>query len=130
MSKREMTGRDRLLAAFRYQKTDRIPWTPLICGYYTLGLPEPLKGDDVATQRAIGCDILERYAITYRPHIPLGVPKTSLWQIESDKFRFENVEIETIWKDGSLKRNFRTPLGTVQDTFVIDNTSPWMMFPV
>jgi len=130
MNESGMTGKSRLLAAFNHEKTDRIAWSPLICGYYTLDLPEPLKGDDLATQRAIGCDILERYAITYRPHIPLGVPKTSLWQIKSDEFKFGNVKARTIWKDGSLKRHFETPLGTITDAFVIDDTSPWMMFPV
>jgi uroporphyrinogen-III decarboxylase len=125
-----MSGRERLLAAFRHERTDRIPWSPLICGYYTLGLPEPLEGDDIATQRAIGCDILERYAITCRPHIPLGVPKTSLWQIKNETTNFENIEIKTAWKNDHFIRSFRTPIGTLQDVFRIDNTSPWMMFPV
>jgi uroporphyrinogen-III decarboxylase len=124
-----MTGKERLMASFRHDGTDRIAWSPLICGYYTLGLPEPLKGDDIATQRAIGCDILERYAVTYRPHLPLGVPKTSLWQIKSETYSFDHVDVTTIWKDDQLTRSFKTPIGSIRDVFVIDNTSPWMMFP-
>lgn len=123
-----MTKRERLLAALRKQEVDRIPWSPLICGYYTLGLSESLKGDDIATQREIGCDILERYALTYRPVADIRTPIVNLRKIDLGTVKIDRVEITNTWIEEVLVRTFDTPVGTLRDRYVTTVSSPWLMF--
>jgi len=124
----QMTGRERLLAALQKREVDRIPWSPLICGYYTLGLPEPLKGDDIATQREIGCDILERYAVTYRPVADIRIPIVGFRKVDLRTVKIGRVEITNAWKDQVLVRTFVTPVGTLRDRYVTTEASPWLMY--
>jgi uroporphyrinogen-III decarboxylase len=57
-----MNSRERLLAALRGKEVDRIPWAPLIDGYYTSSLPQQgYNMNIVETLRYIGADILERH---------------------------------------------------------------------
>ncbi|HIS70178.1 MAG TPA: hypothetical protein IAA58_12540 [Candidatus Gallacutalibacter stercoravium] len=63
----QMTGRQRLTAALHRQPTDRLPWAPLIDGYFISSLPEQgIHLDILAAMRRIGCDIMERHVCNPR----------------------------------------------------------------
>jgi uroporphyrinogen-III decarboxylase len=58
----EMTSRERLWAALHSQETDRMPWAPLMDGYFTSSLPKQGHPDDLLyAAEYIGCDLLERH---------------------------------------------------------------------
>jgi uroporphyrinogen-III decarboxylase len=129
-----MSSRERLMAALRHEEIDRVPWSPLICGYYSLGLPEPLHGNDLAVQRAIGADIMERVStIVYGQSLPSGIPPAL---VVADERTTENVSsandvvVKEIRKGNQLLRVYETPVGTVRETFETRDSSPWMAFPV
>jgi uroporphyrinogen-III decarboxylase len=129
-----MSSRERLMAALRHEETDRIPWSPLICGYYSLGLPEPLRGNDLEVQRAIGADIMERVStFVYGQSLPSGIPPAL---VVADERTTENVTsandvvIREIRKGNRLLRVYETPVGTIREAFETRDSSPWMAFPV
>jgi uroporphyrinogen-III decarboxylase len=134
MSIEIMSSRERLMAALLHQETDRVPWSPLICGYYSLGLQEPLHGNDLAVQRAIGADVMERISTTvYSQSLPSGIPPA--FEISPGK-PFEivtssnNVAIREIREGNLLLRMYETPVGDVRETYETRESSPWMAFPV
>lgn len=62
MKKTEMTSRERILSALRFQETDRLPWAPLIDNYFIQSLPlQNLNMEIIEAMRYIGCDIIERH---------------------------------------------------------------------
>ena len=122
-----MSGRERLMAAFRHQETDRIPWSPLICGYYSLGFPEPLRGNDLAIQRAIGCDICERTTtIVYSQAYGADTQAVMRKEVVAAK----KIDVRDTWSGDELLRVFETPIGTLQERYLRRETSPWILFPV
>jgi uroporphyrinogen-III decarboxylase len=129
-----MSPKERLMAALRHKETDRIPWSPLICGYYSLGLPEPLRGNDLAVQKAIGADIMERISTTvYSQSLPLAIPPA--FEI-SPEVPIETVTssndvlIRAVREGDLLLRVYETPVGEVRETYETRESSPWMAFPV
>ena len=59
-----MTSRERLMAVFKGQEPDRLPWSPCIDSYFTNSLPAYSDGkhpDAVDAFRMIGADIMERH---------------------------------------------------------------------
>lgn len=57
-----MTNRERLLAALHRKEVDRLPWAPLIDGYFLSSLHLRGYSDHyIETMRMIDCDILERH---------------------------------------------------------------------
>lgn len=90
-----MNSRERLLAALRKQEVDRIPWSPLIDGYFTSSLPQQgYKMNVVETVRFIGADLLER-------HVP--TVKTS----------YKNVEFKEQVKGEEKVGIYETPIGSI-----------------
>jgi len=122
------------MAALRHKDTDRVPWSPLICGYYSLGLPEPLRGNDLAVQRAIGADVMERISTTvYSQSLPSGIPaafEISLRKPIETVTSSNNVAIREIREGNLLLRMYETPAGVVRETYETRESSPWMAFPV
>lgn len=122
------------MAALRHKETDRVPWSPLICGYYSLGLPGPLYGNDLAVQRAIGADVMERISTTvYDQSLPSGIPPafevsngTPIETVTSSN----NVAIREVREGNLLLRIYETPVGVVRETYETRESSPWMAFPV
>lgn len=93
----EMTNRERLLCCFNREETDRVPWSPLIDGYYISSLPEQnIHLDIIEAMRYIGCDIMERH---------VAMPQTT----------FENVVIrrEESHDGSSFRTWYETPVGNV-----------------
>lgn len=133
MATETMSSRERLMAALRHEETDRIPWSPLISGYFSLGLPEPLRGNDIETQRAVGADIMERLlSLVYHPSLPAAIPAfqaTGMDPVET-VIHCDKVEMREIRKGDQLQRVYETPIGTLKETYEGRNSSPWMMFPV
>lgn len=61
-NKNAMTSRERLWAALHSQETDRMPFAPLMDGYFTSSMPAQGHPDDLLyAARWIGCDLLERH---------------------------------------------------------------------
>ena len=122
------------MAALRHEETDRVPWSPLICGYYSLGLPEPLRGNDLAVQRAIGADVMERISTTvYGQMLPSGIPPA--FEISHGKpiesvTKSNEVAIREVREGKLLLRIYETPVGVVRETYETRESSPWMAFPV
>ena len=68
-----MTKRERIIAALNRERTDRLPFVPLVDGYFVSSLPEQgLNMELIECLRMVGCDIIERHvpAVTlhYRNH--------------------------------------------------------------
>jgi uroporphyrinogen-III decarboxylase len=129
-----MSSRERLMAALRHKETDRIPWSPLICGYYSSGLPEPLRGNDLAVQRDIGADVMERISTTvYGQLLPSGIPPA--FEISPEEpieivTSSNNVAIREVCEGNRLLRMYETPVGVIRETYETRESSPWMAFPV
>ncbi len=52
----DMTSRERILAACRMQEVDRVPWSPLLDGYFLSGLPGEPRPSDIGIFRETGAD--------------------------------------------------------------------------
>ncbi len=62
MAKNQMTSRERLWAALHSKPVDRLPWAPLMDGYFTSSMPKQGYPDDLLyAAKLIGCDLLERH---------------------------------------------------------------------
>jgi len=131
MSTEVMSSRERMLAALRGQETDRIAWSPLIVGYYTMGLPEPLRGNNVSTQRAIGADILERDYDVWCQSLDWGIPVLDGRGLfpPTRVTRAGGVELTQQWHGDQLLRVYKTPAGSVRETYEKRESSPWLPFP-
>jgi uroporphyrinogen-III decarboxylase len=133
MSTETMTSRERLMAALRHEEVDRVPWSPLVCGYFSLGLPDPIYGNDLEAQRAFGADIMERISTgVWTQSLPLGIPivgGANMFPVDTVTSS-GNIEVKEIWKGDQLLRIFETPVGAVREIYEKRPTSPWMAFPV
>ena len=68
-----MNSKERLLSVLRGKKSDRIPWAPLIDGYFLSFLKEKnIEMNAVEALRYIGADILERHVPTYTDIMMMG----------------------------------------------------------
>ena len=121
------------MAALKFEDIDRVPWSPLISGYYSMSLQEPLLGDDIGIQRAIGADIIERLrSLVYIPMLPLLIPALEPLDREykESTTEFDRVIIREIRKGDQLLRIYQTPVGDVRESYERRESSPWMAFPV
>lgn len=58
----EMTSHERLTVALHWQEVDRLPFSPLMDGYFTGSLSKQgFKDDLTETAKYIGRDLMERY---------------------------------------------------------------------
>ena len=94
-----LTKRERLLNALHRREVDRMPWSPLIDGYFINSLPlQNIHMDIIEAMRFIGNDIMERH---------VAMPKTIL----------NNVTIRNeVSSDGKMMRTwYDTPVGSVHE---------------
>ncbi|NIM92405.1 MAG: hypothetical protein GTO18_01650 [Anaerolineales bacterium] len=133
MSTETMSSKERIMAALHHQETDRIPWSPLISGYFSLGLPESLHGNDLEVMRSIGADIIERLqSLVYIPTLPQYIPAlgpTISGRVESTNAKGD-LNIREIRDGDQLIRIYETPIGSLQEIYERRDSSPWMAFPV
>ena len=104
-----MTSRERILKTFEHEKTDRMPWTPLIDGYYLSGLPE--KKDVITALREINADIIARHINVHKP-VAAG-----------------NLEITHEEIDGNITERIITPHGELTAKWIRTEISPFIPFP-
>lgn len=101
MKKMEMTNRERLMAAFKHEKTDRVPWSPLVDEYFSGSLPDmgypPMSNIDFG--KLIGYDIMERHVNPYK------------WSINS------NVTYHQQIRGSEAFTVYETPVGTISSVF-------------
>ena len=98
---REMTGKERILAALRRQPVDRVPWVPLLVPYTIAGFPKDAPHRVVDAQRAVGCDIWTQAL----------VDRVGLWLPKSGS------KIKTIryFVDGDIVTGYETPEGAITE---------------
>jgi len=111
MSTERMSSRERIRAALRGDDVDRIPWSPLIDGYF-LGKVNPIEGF-----RRIGADAMLRHVINFIGSAPfiIGVAppgKSIPWTARKTQVGNENEVV------------FETPVGTLTERFRFNPESP------
>lgn len=102
---KDMTGRERLLAALHGQETDRMPFAPLIDDYFISSLGQQGYPQDIlGAMRLIGNDIMERH---------VGMVKSE----------WANVDRRREEKNGMFRDVYETPVGRVyQEERPVGNT--------
>lgn len=131
-----MTGRERLLAVFRGKAPDRIPWAPLVDGYFLASLDGEINA--VEALRMIGADILERHVPTYRSIGNKNLTKTQLATAKREKSNGAIITVETIGdcqvethsEGGKICQEISTPIGVLTGRWVFTATSPYIPFAV
>lgn len=95
-----MNSKERLMAVLTGKTPDRIPWAPLIDGYYTQSLPEQgLNMNEIEIIKHIGGDILLRH-------------------VNIVKSKLRNVEYKTIRKGNEEIRLYETKVGNVESKYI------------
>lgn len=112
MSTEGMSRRERLMAAIRGEDVDRLPWSPLLEGYF-LGS----QLDQFAAFRRIRADAMIRNVINYVGSVPMATslppPGKSLPYTLSTTMVGEEAEL-----------SYETPVGTVTERFLLNEQSP------
>ena len=112
MSTEGMSRRERLMAAIRGEDVDRLPWSPLLEGYF-LGS----QLDQLAAFRRIRADAMIRNVINYVGSVPMATslppPGKSLPYTLSTTMVGEEAEL-----------SYETPVGTVTERFLLNEQSP------
>jgi hypothetical protein len=103
--KQEMSPRERLLAAFRRQPCDRVPFAPLVEGYFQLSLPDGRTRHVADLQYEMSGHMLVRAAVL-RINTPLwlGAAATDL---------AAGVEQRASTIDGDIIHTVETPVGSL-----------------
>lgn len=103
--KPEMTPQERLLAAFRRQPCDRVPFVPLVEGYFTFSLPDGRQLDPTDVQYDMSGHILVR-AGTLRLNTPL-------WLGAVPRDLPSGIELRASSVDGDIYQTVETPVGSL-----------------
>jgi len=130
-----MTSKERLLAVLKGQEPDRIPWAPLIDGYFISSLRE--KNIRVRTLnvveilRYIGADILERHVTTYTDILNMGSSHNVYVEPKQAAIQGNvKITVNLDKKTGELSCVYETPVGILKEKYLFTNTSPFIPFPV
>lgn len=130
MSISEMSGRERLIAALHSQETDRLPFAPLIDGYFVSSLGEQGRRKSLVNAcRYIGCDIMERHVCGPTPVIKNLTLKTE--KSENKITTFYTTPVGTLTKEetlsGKTKYISKYPVETLEDIktyqYMCENTT-------
>jgi len=127
-----MKSKERLLAVLRGKKPDRIPWTPLIDGYFLSSLKEKnIEMNSIELLRHIRADILERHVTTYFDILQTG-SSYMIYVKPKDIIVQRNIKITTNFnkKSGEIFNIYETPLGIIKEKYVFTKASPFLPFPV
>ena len=114
---------------------DRVPWAPLIDGYYMSSRP---PGTDILDAfREIEADIFERHVWTYRLNMNMPREPGAVERFMTDgevTFEEEGVivtlKMETHPKGRLLTRTYEIPGRTLKETGLFTEQSPYLPFPV
>jgi len=98
---REMTGKERILAALRRQPVDRVPWVPLLVPYTIAGFPKEAPHRVAEAMRAVGCDIWTQAAAD---RFGAWVPKPG-----------SKMKMLEYFVDGDIVSGYETPEGTITE---------------
>jgi len=127
-----MNSKERLLAVLKGEKSDRIPWAPLIDGYFLSFLKEKnIEMNTVEALRYIGADILERHVTTYTDIMMMG-SSDMICVNPKDAIVQKNIKITLHFdkKNGEIFNTYETPIGIIKEKYVFTKASPWLPFPV
>lgn len=127
-----MNSKERLLAVLKGEKSDRIPWAPLIDGYFLSFLKEKnIEINTVEALRYIGADILERHVTTYTDIMMMG-SSDMICVNPKDAIVQKNIKITLHFdkKNGEIFNTYETPIGIIKEKYVFTKASPWLPFPV
>jgi len=130
-----MHSRERLLAALRGEKVDRLPWVPLLDGYYMTAQP---PGTDILdAYREVGADVMERAVWTYGWNLSLPRDPEGLQQLEAGEVvRFVDegvtvtVQLRSEPRGRMLKRTYEIPGKMLTERALYTEQSPYIPFPV
>ncbi len=111
-----MTSRERLLAAFRGEPLDRIPWSPCVDHYFLSSLPANQKLDEQEFHKEIGSDAMLRHVATYAPTAPATGGKPGNPRVEVRTEQLEN---------GTIRFTYETKLGSLIEELKWSPTSPF-----
>ena len=130
-----MHSRERLQYALRGEKVDRLPWVPLLDGYYMTA--QPPGTDILEAYREVNADVMERAVWTYGWNLSLPRDPEGLRQLEAgDAVRFvdEGIAATVQLKDESkgrmLRRTYEVPGRTLTESALYTEQSPYIPFPV
>ena len=127
-----MNSKERLLAVLKGEKPDRMPWAPLIDGYFLSSLKEKnIEMNSIELLRHIKADILERHVTTYIDILQTG-SSYMIYVKPKDVIIQKNIKITTNFnkKSGEIFNIYETPLGTIKEKYVFTKASPFLPFPV
>ena len=125
-----MNSKERLLAVLKGKKPDRIPWAPLIDGYFLSFLKEKnIEMNAVEALRYIGADILERHVTTYTDIMMMG-SSDMIYVNPKDAIVQKNIKITLHFdkKNGEIFNTYETPIGIIKEKYVFTKASPWFLF--
>lgn len=127
-----MNSKERLISVFRRKKPDRIPWAPLIDGYFLSSLKEKnIEMNSIELLRNIRADILERHVSTYIDILQTG-SSYMIYMNPKDIMVQKNIKVTTNFnkKSGEIFYIYETPLGIIREKYVFTKASPFLPFPV
>jgi len=127
-----MNSKERLLSVLRGKKPDRMPWAPLIDGYFLSSLKvKKIEMNSVELLRYIGADILERHVPTYTDMLMTG-SSDMIYVNPKDAIVQKNIKITAHFdkKNGEIFNTYETPIGIIKEKYVFTKSSPWLPFPV
>ena len=133
-----MTSRERILNVLNRKTPDRIPWAPLIDGYYLSSVKQKINQVDAI--RDFGGDVFARHIPTFKQTTAnKSLAATRLGSSEDDNGSTNNIsytagskgdiEVSITEIDGNITEITKTPLGTLQSKFVRNEISPFIPFP-
>jgi len=127
------------MRALRHEAVDRMPWTPLIDGYFLSSCPEYPNQVDVL--RAAGADVMARHVPTFglktAPRGVLAIPlgfrgdKVAYLGNEYNETVVDGggVEIHIEERHGNILQRYTTPVGTIEAESTRTPDSPFIPFP-
>jgi len=131
-----VNARERLLIVLRRDGTpDRVPWAPLIDGYYLSARP---PGTDILDAfREVEADIMERHVWTYRVNMNLPREPGAIERFQAEgKVTFEeegvvvHLRMEPRPKGMLLTKSYEIPGRTLTESGLFTEQSPYLPFPV
>jgi hypothetical protein len=131
-----MNARERLMTVLRREGTpDRVPWAPLIDGYYMSSRP---PGTDILDAfREVEADIMERHVWTYRINMNLPTEPGAIERFQTEgEVTFEEegivvmLRMEPHPKGRLLTKRYRIPGRVLTEAGLFTEQSPFLPFPV
>jgi len=130
--RKKMNSKERLLAVLKGKKADRMPWAPLIDGYFLSSLKEKnIEMNSIELLRHIRADILERHVPTCIDILQTGSSYMTYTNPKNIMVQ-KNIKITMNFnkKSGEIFNIYETPLGIIKEKYVFTKASPFLPFPV